>query len=96
LKAASAYGLSQTLRGVRFSLTAEAGEAFRSLYIRLVRRRRFFGLYAKRSLRKALAYASIGFVSGYVAGLQATQALNIAILSGAISAVAHFLHQILG
>jgi hypothetical protein len=83
------------LRGVRFSLTAEAGEAFKRLYIRLARRRRFFGLYAKRSLKKALAYASIGFVSGYVAGLQATQALSVAILSGAISAAAYFIHNLL-
>jgi len=76
-------------------LTAVEGEAFRRLYIRIVKRKRFFKLYAKRSFKKALAYASIGFVSGYTVGLQATQALSIAFLSGLISAVAYFVYELM-
>ena len=83
------------MRGAKFLLTAVEGEAFRRLYIRIVKRKRFFKVYAKRSLKKALAYASIGFVSGYTVGLQATQALGIALLSGAISASAYFLYNLL-
>jgi hypothetical protein len=83
------------LRGAKFLLTAVEGEAFRRLYIRIVKRKRFFKLYAKRSFKKALAYASIGFVSGYTVGLQATQALSIAFLSGLISAVAYFVYELM-
>jgi hypothetical protein len=83
------------LRGAKFLLTAVEGEAFRRLYIRIVKRKRFFKLYAKRSFKKALAYASIGFVSGYTVGLQATQALRIAFLSGLISAVAYFVYELM-
>ena len=76
-------------------MTAEAEEAFRRLYIRLARRKRFFKVYVKRSLKRALAHALIGFISGYTVGLQATQALSIAFLSGLTSAVAYFLYKLL-
>ena len=64
-------------------------------YARLVRKKRFLGLYAKRSLKKALAHAFVGFVSGYTVGLQASQALYVAVLSGLISAAAYFMYEVL-
>jgi hypothetical protein len=64
-------------------------------YARLVRKKRFLRLYAKRSLKKALAQAFVGFVAGYTVGLQATQALNVAVLSGLISAAAYFMYEVL-
>jgi predicted RND superfamily exporter protein len=49
----------------------------------------------KEALKKALAHAFVGFVSGYTVGLQATQALNVAVLSGLISAAAYFMYEVL-
>jgi len=76
-------------------LTVGEGGAFKRFFVRVVRRKRFLGLYAKRSLKRALAYAFIGFASGLTIGLQAGQALSIALLIGLVSAVANFLHQLL-
>jgi hypothetical protein len=83
------------LKGARFSLTVGEMVVFKKLIFRVVRRKRFFRLYAKRSLKRALAYASIGFVSGYTVGLQTTQALSVALLTGSISAVGYFIYQLL-
>lgn len=67
---------------------------FRKFYVRVVKRRRFFSLYAKRSLKKAAASALLGFISALIVGLQAGQAFYVALAIACLTGIANFIREV--
>lgn len=66
----------------------------RKLYVRAVKRRRFFTHYAKKSLKKAAASAFVGFVSALIVGLQTGQVVSVTIVIACLTAIANFIREV--
>lgn len=66
----------------------------KTVKIKLVKKRRFFSLYAKKSLKKAAASAVLGFISALIVGLQAGQAFYIALAIACLTAIANFIREV--
>gem|GEM_PF-2514021 len=67
---------------------------FKTLWFRLVQRKRWFKLYAKRSLKKACQSALIGFLSGLIIGFQTRQIAAITLAIAVLTALLNFLQEV--
>ena len=68
--------------------------SLRYLCAKVKRKRRFFHIYARKSLKKAAVSALIGFLGGLASGLQMGHALTLCLIIATLTAAAHFLAYI--